>query len=183
MAPQALQPPSYAPRREKPGPAPSERSGDGELHELAVKDNYGDGAGEHQPAANGGGAQGNEGAIEHCKTPLRWPKRHADIKARTLSRRCALAHMATARPAKGEIRDPTCSEPPGDDDFHDLVLQQNDNGGDDEHESSADGGGSPGNKEKHGSFLRACQGGMKAIKIENRTWRCARAHISSNNRR
>jgi hypothetical protein len=23
---------------------------------------------------------------------------------------------------------------------------------------------------------------MKAIKIENRTWRCARAHISSNNR-
>lgn len=77
-----------------PGLAPSESPGDGELHEFALKENDGDGADKHQPAANGGGAKGNEGAGEHGKTPLRLPKRHANIRARTPSRVCALAHMA-----------------------------------------------------------------------------------------
>ena len=92
--------------------------------------------------------------------------------------------MANPGPTRiDENRDPTSSELTGHDDFHDLVLQQNDDGGDDEHEPSAHGCGSPGNKEKHGKFLRACQGGMQVIKIENRSWRCALAHISSNYRR
>jgi len=71
IAPQALQRLFTSRRRgaRGPGPAPSERSGDGELHEVAAKENYGDGAGEHQRAAYGGGAQGNEGAIEHGKLP------------------------------------------------------------------------------------------------------------------
>jgi hypothetical protein len=93
---------------------------------------------------------------------------------------------ANLRLARRKIRDPrhvpTSSELSGDDDFHDLVLQQKDAGGDDEHESAADGGGSPGNEEKHGNFLRACQGGMDTIKIENRSWRCALAHVSSKSR-
>jgi hypothetical protein len=72
------------------------------------------------------------------------------------------------------------SKLPGNDDFHDLVFQQNDACGDDEHKPSADGVGGSGNKEKHGNFLRAGHGGMTAIKIKNRPWRCALAHVSSN---
>jgi len=85
---------------------------------------------------------------------------------------CSGAH-GERRPARGKIRGsrhvPTSSELPGDDNFHDLVFKQNDAGGDDKHQAAADRGGSPGNKDKHGNFLCACQGGREAIKIENRS--------------